>query len=123
MGCLLDFTSNQISYTLNGSSMGMAFEVPAQMHGQPLYPAVALKGGQITSCFGGTRAKFRYGPPAGFTGIADAPSSHLTTGMPSGMSHSLSPTDRPVQFRAGSSPICHFSLRDICHKRQSFWSP
>ncbi|BDA42848.1 ATP-dependent RNA helicase DDX1 [Coccomyxa sp. Obi] len=79
VGCLLDLTRNQISYTLNGASMGVAFEVPAQMHGQPLHPAVTLKGAKISTCFGGTRAKFRYGPPAGFTGIADAPNSHLTT--------------------------------------------
>lgn len=82
VGCLLDHTSNQISYTLNGASMGVAFEVPAQMRGQPLYPAVTLKGAKISTSFGGTRAKFRYGPPAGFTGIADAPSSHLITSMP-----------------------------------------
>lgn len=79
VGCLLDMTSSQISYTVNGAPMGVAFELPAQMCGQPLYPAVALKGAQASVCFGG--ADLCYGPPNGFLGIADAPNSHLTSGL------------------------------------------
>ena len=79
VGCLLDMTSSQISYTVNGAPMGVAFELPAQMCGQPLYPAVALKGAQASVCFGG--ADLCYGPPNGFLGIADAPSSQLTSGL------------------------------------------
>ncbi len=72
-------TAGQISYTVNGASMGVAFELPAQMRGQPLYPAVALKGAQARAGFGG--ADLRYGPPDGCVGIAEAPSSHLTSGV------------------------------------------
>lgn len=79
VGCLLDMASNQISYTVNGAAMGVAFELPAQMRGQPLYPAIALKGAQASVSFGG--ASLGHGPPGGFVGIADAPSSHLKSGL------------------------------------------
>lgn len=79
LGCILDMTSNQISYMVNGESMGIAFEIPAPMRGQPLYPAVALKGAQVSVAFGG--GNLRHGPPAGLVGIADAPSNQLSSGL------------------------------------------
>lgn len=81
VGCLLDLEQGHISYAVNGAPMGVAFELPAVVRGQPLYPAVTLKGAQAAVNFGGGGggAGFRYGPPTGFTGIADAPASHLTT--------------------------------------------
>ena len=123
MGCLLDLTSRQISYMINGASMGVAFEVPAQMQGQPLYPAVTLKGAKISTCFGGSGAKFHYGPPAGFTGIADAPNNHLTTGVPSmpkcTITHSLSVKNT---FSRGKSAICRLSF-ETCAPRDSHHQP
>ena len=43
IGCYIDLSSGEISYSKNGADLGRAFIVPQQLRGEAFYPAVVLK--------------------------------------------------------------------------------
>ena len=82
IGCLLDWHSATIAFTLNGQQLGVAFELDKSLQGQPLYPAICLKNAELLLDFG--EQPFAHRPPAGYVGIAKAPADWLTTGGTAG---------------------------------------
>ena len=54
IGCLLDLdaTPHTISWTKNGTHLGVGFILPAEAKG-PFFPAVAVKNAQMEFTFGG----------------------------------------------------------------------
>ncbi|KAK9791611.1 hypothetical protein WJX73_009998 [Symbiochloris irregularis] len=89
VGCLLDCDHGCISFTLNGSDLGIAFDLPKHLHKQALYPAVCLKNAELTINFGDSA--FKFGPPHGFTGLSKLKSGQLVS------------ADMGSQEQAGSS--------------------
>jgi Ca2+-binding EF-hand superfamily protein len=51
VGCLLDCDEQQLSFTLNGQSLGLAFEEVTASKTQRIFPAVSLKGGPHVIAF------------------------------------------------------------------------
>lgn len=47
LGCVLDRTSNTISYTKNGQPLGLAFTLPTTLGTTALFPAICLKGSSL----------------------------------------------------------------------------
>jgi len=70
IGCFVDFDNRTISYSKNGRPLGVAFTIPPELRGQPLYPAVVLKNAEMHFNFG--QDKFKYPPPPGYISICDA---------------------------------------------------
>lgn len=70
IGCFVDFERRSISYSKNGRDLGIAFTIPAELKGQPLFPAVVLKNAEMLFNFG--QDKFKFTPPPGFLAICDA---------------------------------------------------
>ena len=96
MGCALDCDARTVSYTKNGKHLGVAFQIPDNLAGQALFPAVCLKNAECHVNFGGGgggggggASSFKFPPPAGYAGVAAA---------------------SPGQFRAGGrGRLCSYS--------------
>lgn len=70
IGCLLDLTKNEISFTKNGTNLGIAFNIPNNLKGETFYPTVVLKNAEIEFNFGLKNLKC---PPSNdFIKICDA---------------------------------------------------
>ncbi len=78
IGCLLDWETNTISFTKNGEDLGPAFQIPGQVQGKALFPAICLKNAELVVNFG--EQKLQYGPPKGFAGLAKAPPEWISSG-------------------------------------------
>jgi len=52
IGCLLDLTKQEVSFSKNGKSLGKAFDIPESMKGSAIFPAYVLKGGAVHLNFG-----------------------------------------------------------------------
>ena len=78
IGCVLDLSSNSTSFTKNGENLGTAFQLPNQLQGKALYPAICLKNAELVVNFG--EGKFQHGPPQGFVGLAKAPQEWVSSG-------------------------------------------
>ena len=74
VGCALDCDARVISFTKNGKSLGNAFDIPENLAGQALFPAVCLKNAECHINFGGGGGGgFKFPPPTGgFSGVAAA---------------------------------------------------
>ena len=81
IGCLLDLNSNSVAFTKNGANLGTAFQVPGQLQGSALYPAICLKNAELVVNFGET--EFQQAPPPGFVGLAKAPHEWISSGAAS----------------------------------------
>lgn len=71
VGCLLNLSKGEISFTLNGVDLGPAFTLNAQQKSQTFYPAVVLKNAEMSFNFGAQ--PFKYPPPNDYTAVASAP--------------------------------------------------
>ena len=114
VGCTLDCDARTVSYTKNGKDLGVAFQIPDNLAGQALFPAVCLKNAECHVNFGGGGASsFKFPPPAGYAGVAAA---------------------SPGQFRAGGRgpesihthtppPRLHSVLVHNTHRAHSLFTP
>lgn len=64
LGCLLDMTTGQVSYTKNGEGLGEAFIISDVDRQSVLFPAILIKNAKIDLNFGAK--PFQFSPPAGF---------------------------------------------------------
>lgn len=79
IGCLLDWDSNTISFSKNGEDLGPAFQIPGQVQGKALFPAICLKNAELVINFG--EQKLQYGPPKKSVGLAKAPQEWISSGQ------------------------------------------
>lgn len=77
IGCLLDLSRKQVSYTKNGRSLGVAHSVGSAVTGQALFPAVCMKNAELTLNFGQQPFKHK---PSNYLGIDDLNSSCKSSG-------------------------------------------
>lgn len=70
IGCLLNLSKGEISFTLNGADLGPAFTLNAQQKSQTFYPAVVLKNAEMSFNFGAQ--PFKYPPPNDYIAVASA---------------------------------------------------
>ena len=70
IGCLIDFEKKTISYSKNGKFIGKAFDIKDNMIGTVLFPAILLKGAEMTVNFG--EAAFQHPPTDGYLSIQSA---------------------------------------------------
>eukprot|EP00923_Selenidium_pygospionis_P039667 GHVN01068889.1.p1 GENE.GHVN01068889.1~~GHVN01068889.1.p1 ORF type:complete len:780 (+),score=115.74 GHVN01068889.1:303-2342(+) len=76
IGCLLDRESQQISFCKNGRAMGVAFDLPHQLHSSGLKPALCGKGFQLDITFD----NFNF-PVDGFEPLAGIKSTDTLEGL------------------------------------------
>lgn len=79
IGCLLDWDSDTISFSKNGEDLGPAFQIPGQVQGKALFPAVCLKNAELVINFG--EQKLQYGPPKKSVALAKAPQEWISSGQ------------------------------------------
>jgi ATP-dependent RNA helicase DDX1 len=70
IGCLIDLTKGEISYTKNGKNLGVAFRIQDQMKNETFFPAVVLKNAEMQFNFGET--EFKQKIPDGYEALAKA---------------------------------------------------
>ena len=78
IGCALDADEGRIQFSRNGQDLGQAFEVPAHLQRQAVYPALCLKNGEVGLNFGGSQLRFQ--PPPGYQPLDSLPQQCLVSG-------------------------------------------
>jgi len=58
IGCLIDRTRGEISFSKNGEHFGTAFQIPKDLQNKSLFPAVTLKNSEVEFNFGSTPLEF-----------------------------------------------------------------
>uniref|UniRef100_A0A1I8PRU1 ATP-dependent RNA helicase n=1 Tax=Stomoxys calcitrans TaxID=35570 RepID=A0A1I8PRU1_STOCA len=74
IGCYLDLEKMEVSFTKNGTNLGLAFRLNENLRNETFYPAVVLKNAEMAFNFGKT--DFRYPPKGGFIGGSQVGPSH-----------------------------------------------
>ncbi|XP_013116104.2 ATP-dependent RNA helicase Ddx1 [Stomoxys calcitrans] len=74
IGCYLDLEKMEVSFTKNGTNLGLAFRLNENLRNETFYPAVVLKNAEMAFNFGNT--DFRYPPKGGFIGGSQVGPSH-----------------------------------------------
>lgn len=59
IGCMIDFDSNQISFSKNGKNLGVSHRIPDNLKNETFYPAVVLKNAEMSFNFGATDFKYK----------------------------------------------------------------
>lgn len=59
IGCYLDLDNMKIKWSINGTDLGTAYEIPNNMKNLSFYPAVCMKNAEIKFNFGDTVFKFK----------------------------------------------------------------
>ncbi|CAO1433733.1 unnamed protein product [Diamesa serratosioi] len=75
IGCLLDLVKQEISFTKNSQSLGVAFKIPEQLKNETFYPAVVLKNAEMSFNFGETPFKNKI--PDGFIAVCQVDKSNM----------------------------------------------
>ncbi|XP_035714704.1 ATP-dependent RNA helicase Ddx1 isoform X2 [Folsomia candida] len=75
IGCCLDLDRSEVRFTKNGKDFGVAFQIPASLRGEIIYPAVVLKNAEILFNFGDQA--WKHEPPKGFIGLAQVQEDQL----------------------------------------------
>ena len=70
IGCYLDLENMEISYTKNGSDLGLAFAINRNQYNDAFFPAVVLKNAEMQFNFGDE--KWKNEPEPGFVGFVAA---------------------------------------------------
>lgn len=78
IGTHLDADEGAIYFSKNGQDLGLAFQIPAHLQKQALYPALCLKNGEVGFNFGAS--SLRYQPHPGFNPLDKLPQSCLASG-------------------------------------------
>ncbi|EDQ84054.1 uncharacterized protein MONBRDRAFT_30634, partial [Monosiga brevicollis MX1] len=74
IGCLLDLDNQTMAFSKNGKDLGKAYDLPASIRGQALFPACTVKNAELRFCFSGANMKHL---PQGYTPMGDQPTTHL----------------------------------------------
>ena len=77
IGCLLDLSKGEISYTKNGKNLGVAFKIHDQLRNETFYPAVVLKNAEMEFNFG--EADFKHKIPDNYIALCRADSANVKT--------------------------------------------
>ncbi|KAF0764056.1 ATP-dependent RNA helicase Ddx1 [Aphis craccivora] len=75
IGCWLDLDNWTIGFSKNGTYLGDAFKIPANLKTSAFYPAVVLKNAEIAFNFG--ESSFKYDIPKDFTAVSKAASNRI----------------------------------------------
>lgn len=75
IGCYLDFSAKEVSYSRNGVHLGKAFDIGPEMMGSVFFPAVLLKTSELVVNFG--EHPFKFPPMTGFVPLSKAPADQL----------------------------------------------
>ncbi|XP_047538346.1 ATP-dependent RNA helicase Ddx1 isoform X2 [Vanessa atalanta] len=70
IGCFLNLNNGDISYTINGEDMGVAFKLNQSRRCDCYFPAIVLKNAEMSFNFGST--PFKYPPKGDYIGISRA---------------------------------------------------
>ncbi|TWW68967.1 ATP-dependent RNA helicase DDX1 [Takifugu flavidus] len=82
IGCYLDLEQAQISFSKNGTDLGLAFEIPQQLKNQPFFASCVLKNAELKFNFGGE--SFKYTPKSGFLALDKASEGHTAKSSQTG---------------------------------------
>lgn len=83
VSCFIDLDQREISYSLNGESLGIAFRLPDSLAGKAFFPAVAVKNSEVSINFGLTPFAFDQSSN-GFVAISQAQPEHIVFGAAGG---------------------------------------
>lgn len=75
IGCMLDTTKNEISFSKNGNDLGVAFRIGDHLKNETFYPAVVLKNAEMQFNFGETESKYKL--PDGYVFVNQAKQSNI----------------------------------------------
>jgi ATP-dependent RNA helicase DDX1 len=78
VGCRLDWSTKEVSYSVNGAEKGVAFTIGDTVAGAVLFPAFTMKGSSMTLNFG--ELPFSY-QPVDTTGLCNANNDHIVSCM------------------------------------------
>ncbi|EGW06725.1 ATP-dependent RNA helicase DDX1 [Cricetulus griseus] len=82
IGCYLDIDKGHVKFSKNGKDLGLAFEIPAHIKNQALFPACVLKNAELKFNFG--EEEFKFPPKDGFVGLSKAPDSYIVKSQHTG---------------------------------------
>ncbi|XP_049997847.1 ATP-dependent RNA helicase DDX1 [Alexandromys fortis] len=82
IGCYLDIDKGHVKFSKNGKDLGLAFEIPAHIKNQALFPACVLKNAELKFNFG--EEEFKFPPKDGFVAISKAPDSYIVKSQHTG---------------------------------------
>lgn len=82
IGCYLDIDKGHVKFSKNGKDLGLAFEIPAHMKNQALFPACVLKNAELKFNFG--EEEFKFPPKDGFVALSKAPDSYIVKSQHTG---------------------------------------
>lgn len=74
VGSYIDLDAHTIGFTKDGKDLGVAFPIPPNLHGVPLYPAVSLKNAEMKFNFGSQPFK----SPQKFPGCTEASAEEIS---------------------------------------------
>ena len=63
VGCYLDLEDREIFFSVDGASMGKAFDIPLSLSGSTFFPAICLKKCKVSINFGHKEFKYPHTPP------------------------------------------------------------
>uniref|UniRef100_A0A4W5JZN8 ATP-dependent RNA helicase DDX1 n=1 Tax=Hucho hucho TaxID=62062 RepID=A0A4W5JZN8_9TELE len=82
MGCYLDLDNGHLSFSKNGTDLGLAFEIPALLKNQPFFASCVLKNAELKFNFGGE--EFKNAPKTGFVAVDQAAEGHVVKSSQTG---------------------------------------
>lgn len=110
IGCLIDRSgpdgSGSISFTHNGTDLGVAFDIPSSFQKSPLFPSIVLKNAEARFAF--DRSDMAFAPPKGYRAIGELRGGNGATGPPDS---TAGPNDTSMASSVaapydGKSPLC-----------------
>lgn len=102
IGCYLNLSKGEISFSKNGVTLGVAFTLNAQQKSQTYYPAVVLKNAEMSFNFGAQ--PFKHPPSNDYIAVASA-SKECTKDNPINSSQSQSKEDSKPKSNAPQAII------------------
>lgn len=75
IGCYLDLDAGQVKFSKNGTDLGVAFTIPANLRDVAFFPTVVLKNAEMQFNFG--TQPFKFAPSKGWTALCEAPKDHV----------------------------------------------
>ncbi|KAI1897597.1 hypothetical protein AGOR_G00084900 [Albula goreensis] len=70
IGCYIDFDKGHVSFSKNGTDLGLAFEIPQHLKNEPFFASCVLKNAELKFNFGEEDLKFV--PKEGFVALCQA---------------------------------------------------
>ncbi|XP_056621318.1 ATP-dependent RNA helicase DDX1 [Triplophysa dalaica] len=82
VGCYIDMDKGQLSFSKNGTDLGLAFEIPPPLKTQPFFASCVLKNAELKFNFG--NEPFKNQPKEGFIALSQAPDGHVVKSSQTG---------------------------------------